>query len=320
MNAFIAYRLPEEKEVWQHTELTEKLEEAQFICAPFELNKPAILFKDEAKKWSAPTTSLANYNMEVPFCMNKNQYAELFQQNQSLIHSGKLDKIIISRVLAHPLAKDQLPKLFNKLCQERTDALVYWIAHPNYGHWIGVSPETLLRKSGNTYQTISLAGTLVNGNRWTNKEYEEQNLVTNYIMDVLKQHQIAHFEKNGPATIRAGNVKHLKTIFNWNEETNIAALLNDLHPTPAVCGVPKQEAYDAIVNKEPHERKLYTGFIGPVNQHRTHLFVNLRCLQHINQTAYLYVGGGITSHSQLAHEWKETQHKANSLLSVIENL
>ena len=92
----------------------------------------------------------------------------------------------------------------------------------------------------------------------------------------------------------------------------------ELHPTPAVCGLPKNLADDFIRLKEKHERKYYTGYLGPwkLNQ-QVDLFVNLRCMEVTDDEFILYAGGGITAHSIPEKEWEETNQKAATLLAVI---
>jgi isochorismate synthase len=99
--------------------------------------------------------------------------------------------------------------------------------------------------------------------------------------------------------------------------TNFYNLLNELHPTPAVCGIPLKEAQRIIDMTEEHERLDYTGFLGPVSPSKSHVFVNLRSAMIINQNIFLFLGGGITEGSIPEEEWKETELKANTLLDIL---
>jgi isochorismate synthase len=96
-------------------------------------------------------------------------------------------------------------------------------------------------------------------------------------------------------------------------------VLHSLHPTSAVCGMPKQEALSFILEKEGYNRAFYSGFLGPVHlQGQSNLFVNLRCMQLQKTSAILYVGAGITQDSIPCAEWDETVLKSKTLLSVLE--
>jgi isochorismate synthase len=116
---------------------------------------------------------------------------------------------------------------------------------------------------------------------------------------------------------------HLKTTFKVDmKATNFAELgkvmLELLHPTSAVCGMPKKPSQDFVLANEGYQRAFYSGFIGPINlDQETHLFVNLRCMQIDTHLLTLYAGAGITEDSQPEKEWKETEMKCQTLLNVL---
>ena len=90
------------------------------------------------------------------------------------------------------------------------------------------------------------------------------------------------------------------------------------HPTPAVCGLPQEKAFQFIQNTELHNRSYYTGFLGPVWLHeKLDLYVNLRCMQVFENYLALHLGGGITKDSEPQKEWQETCDKAQTLLAVL---
>jgi isochorismate synthase len=77
-------------------------------------------------------------------------------------------------------------------------------------------------------------------------------------------------------------------------------VISVLHPTPAVCGLPKQEAKDFILENEG-TTEYYTGFLGELNKEgfnkdtlKSDLYVNLRCMKIKDNQAHLYMGCGIT--------------------------
>ena len=95
-------------------------------------------------------------------------------------------------------------------------------------------------------------------------------------------------------------------------------MLELLHPTSAVCGMPKMAALEFIQSHENYDREFYSGFLGPVNvENETNLFVNLRCTKIQNRTATLYAGGGITEDSIPEKEWQETELKCQTMLAVL---
>jgi isochorismate synthase len=116
---------------------------------------------------------------------------------------------------------------------------------------------------------------------------------------------------------------HLKSDFTVDmKATNFpqlgSVMLQLLHPTSAVCGMPLETAVDFLKKNEAYDRQFYAGFLGPVNVNEDiNIFVNLRCLQLTETHAILYAGAGITVDSIPEQEWQETEMKLNTLLNVI---
>ena len=253
-------------------------------------------------------------------------YKQHFEQMHQSISDSQLDKVILSRVQCGPsIHKEHIVSLFETLADKYPHAFVYAISSPDCGTWIGAGPELLLSKHENRLSTVSLAGTIPNNDtsQWSDKEIDEQELVTNYIENTLIQHQADNIEYSEPVTINAGQVKHLCTNFNFElKQTNgnYIGLLYELHPTPAVCGMPKEKAYQLILETEKHKRQYYSGFLGPVNNGDFEFYVNIRCLQLYASQSVLYIGGGLTLGSKAENEWQETQLKAQTLLSVLKNI
>jgi isochorismate synthase len=158
---------------------------------------------------------------------------------------------------------------------------------------------------------------------WNSKEVEEQALVSDYIRDFFRHAGVSTVEETGPRTVAAGNVAHLRTDFRvfLPHEARMALanrVLHELHPTSAVCGMPKDKALAFILQNEGYDRSFYSGFLGPMHVgSRSHLFVNLRSMQLHDHTASLYVGGGVTRESDPDAEWRETELKAETLLAVL---
>ena len=195
---------------------------------------------------------------------------------------------------------------------------------PVSGTWIGSTPEIILSGEGNTWNTVALAGTMpmqgeVMPTEWHKKEQDEQAFVSEYINKVIKKFS-SKIAIKGPYTTRAGQLVHLRTDFQFGlkKTSELGNLLDALHPTPAVCGLPKDKAYDFIIENEGYDRKYYSGIIGWLdpNGHTT-LYVNLRCLNVSGNYATLYAGGGILPSSDANSEWEETQHKMKTIKLVI---
>ena len=175
------------------------------------------------------------------------------------------------------------------------------------------------------FRTVSLAGTQPYGAtdsvKWEEKEIQEQQIVTDYITSNLES--IADTVVISKVkTVRAGNLLHLSTEItgNLNKDNDLYSIVNQLHPTPAVCGMPKDIAKRFIMKNEGYEREFYTGFLGELNMNNcSNLFVNLRCMKAYTSKMSLFLGGGITLGSIAEKEWQETVEKSKVMKRVLRN-
>ena len=96
---------------------------------------------------------------------------------------------------------------------------------------------------------------------------EEQQFVTDFILENLKN-VTSEVAVSSPYTLKAGNLLHIKTDIEGviNENSNLKEVVSVLHPTPAVCGLPKDKAKDFILENEGYDREYYTGFLGELNR------------------------------------------------------
>ena len=99
---------------------------------------------------------------------------------------------------------------------------------------------------------------------------------------------------------------------------SVERMIKNLHPTPAVGGIPKREGLDFISSNEKFKREYYSGYMGDVDLlGERNLYVNLRCAQLNKESISLYVGAGITAESDAELEWGETQNKAQTILQAL---
>jgi len=255
------------------------------------------------------------------FSSTRAGYINLVQQVLADIAAGNMQKAVPARVKQIDLKPGFSPfDLFHSLSEAYPNAFVYLISTPQTGTWIGSTPETLARIFNNKLNTISLAGTRIShaggDNGFTVKEDAEQAIVTGYIQNILQQY-CTDIEVDGPKTISAGNVFHLATYFSGNLKpaylSSFFQIINAIHPTPAVCGMPLLTSREFLLQHEDFDRSYYSGFLGPVTETSADLFVNLRCMQVFSGSALLYAGAGVVPGSVPEKEWQETEEKMNTL-------
>jgi len=277
----------------------------------------------ERQKRRLPPTKLSGHNTT--------DFRDLVQQAIRYIEHGYAEKIVPSRIKHVTLAPSfDVAEAFVRLESAYPNALVSFVYTPKHGSWLGASPETLVSVEKNTFRTVALAGTQAyqTGTNlkqvaWTQKEIEEQAMVSRYIINCFKKIRLREFEEHGPKTVVAGNLMHLKSDFAVDmKATNFpqlgSVMLRLLHPTSAVCGTPLETARKFLLEHEGYSREFYSGFLGPINMNEaSHVFVNLRCMQLFADEAWLYAGAGVTADSIPEKEWEETEMKMNTLLDVI---
>lgn len=260
---------------------------------------------------------------------DESTYCNRIEQLTAMMQNEELHKVVLSRRIdLNHVSEDMAPALFHELCAKYPAAFVSLVHVPGVFTWLGATPERLLYLKNNTVHTTSIAATrpfegeLPAIESWNKKEIEEQQLVTGFILKILADAGIVDIVCDGPLPMQAGNLVHLKTDirFKVTPDTDIKQLIKELHPTPAVCGLPKEKAFQTIRSIEPHSREYYAGYLGLTNDEELELYVNLRCMRWLNGKASLFVGGGITAASNPKEEWEETNFKALTLLSVIDKL
>lgn len=247
---------------------------------------------------------------------------QLYQQE------GQLQKIVLSRIAVEPRDPSHaLEDIFISLCHLYPEAFVYFFRLPDRGCWMGATPEPFLVVSHQKGLIESVAGTQwLNGQQpeeivWGQKELEEQEIVTRFIENRLHLLGIQTYQKEGPATTRAGQLAHLRTRFTFSEqliEKRIGEFIHTFHPTPSVAGYPQKEACQFIASIEKHKREFYTGLVGPMRMNgQTALFANIRCMKIMQHAYWLYLGAGITQASVPELEWEETNLKKTTILAAL---
>lgn len=283
-----------------------------FILSHFN-NQERYIFKESTN------SEVVRINQDQPYVISKEEYLVQAKEVTTLLQESSMKKLVYSRVKAEKISISG-KVLFERLENAYPNAFVYYFQDPVLGEWIGATPEILIKGMNNAFVSMSLAGTKkVDDTRsWGKKEMDEQNFVSQFIEETLLNHGVQDVTFDGPKTVQAGPLNHLRTDFQWKSSTNTAwQIAQDLHPTPAVSGTPVQTASEWILSNEKHERLFYAGMIGELQAESMNVYVNLRCGQLIGDQLYLYLGGGFTAESNPEKEWEETENKSKTLLDLL---
>lgn len=252
-------------------------------------------------------------------------YQTTFGRFHDAVSDGRYGKLVLARKKTIAGIAVDAKAAFLRACRMYPRLMIMLFSTPQTGTWLIASPEILVEQQHGMLHTIALAGTMPYEEgyvEWSEKNKAEQHIVEQYIGETLSDmcHNIL---KDGPVTMRAGDLVHLRTDFRCklNDGVIIGQLLKRLHPTPAVCGLPKDEARAFIHDNENLDRRYYSGFAGPVGiNDETHLYVSLRCaeISADGSQAALYAGGGIMPDSTCLAEWQETENKMQTINNVLQ--
>lgn len=336
---FVIYSKPYKTEVRgffqknDHLYFAETLDETGFVFAPFNGNQMILIPKNQSVVWESDVTSFEeNQSDNLNHSENeqeKERFENLIQKAIDAISKGTFTKVVLSRKEILEIPNFDLVTVFTRLIQRFPTVFCYCWYHPKIGLWMGATPERLLKASRKKFCTMALAGTQNFEGKtdviWESKEIEEQQFVTDFILENLKG-LTSEVAISSPYTVQAGNVLHIKTDIEGiiNKTSKLNQVVSVLHPTPAVCGLPKETANEFILANEGYDREYYTGFLGELNKkdftekkQKSDLYVNLRCMQIKEKQAHLYMGCGITKESVPEKEWNESVNKSMTMKSVL---
>ena len=344
--SFVYFRLPHTSQAYRNRTTAEPEEIASlaelngrrgFVIAPFSPSDdcPILLLDADFEPVDIADNCSIDANLADPdYACERARYAIDFRNYHAQLSDGTFSKIVLARS-ARLTATEHIPELalFARACRKYPRMFIALFSTERSGTWLIATPEILVSGNNGDMQTMALAGTMrlsgkdlgfdvagsqigQNDIHWSTKNMQEQRYVETYITECV-EHYTQDFTVDGPYTARAGDLVHLRSDirFRLDNTARMGDLLNDLHPTPAVCGMPKAATRDFIVGNESGARSYYSGFSGVLDPNgRTSLFVTLRCMRMQKDGTYtLYAGGGLLKDSTEQSEWDETEAKMNTM-------
>ena len=259
-------------------------DEKQLVLIP-ENESEIITVKKEITSFESIEVDDLNFDAEAKF-----QYEYLVAQGIQAIKNEEFKKVVLSRSEEVSLVEFDFAAAFQHLVQLYPATFCYCFFHPKIGLWMGATPEKLLKANENVFETMALAGTQKDDLQteivWQQKEKDEQQFVTDFIVKRLREFT-ASVVVSEPYSLKAGSIWHIKTDISGvlKDKSTLEEVIDTLHPTPAVCGLPKKKAKAFILENENYDRTFYTGFLGELNSSfannsiSSDLFVNLRSMQ-----------------------------------------
>lgn len=250
----------------------------------------------------------------------KADWVNLFDRIQEKFQDNSFRKIVPARKVTVDLNENlNVLEFFKKIMKDSN--YNYLIRTSENSAFMGSSPERLLLFENNKFHTEAVAGTrpLEKAHELieSEKDLYEHNLVVEDIIEKLKPFA-DKISSEKTAVVDAKNLAHLKTKISASPQTtNIFNVIDSLHPTSAVCGMPKRESINFLRETESFDRGLFASPFGVFNRKFTDLSVAIRCCHVEKNRVDLFSGVGVVPQSNPESEWLELEQKIQPYLDLL---
>lgn len=252
--------------------------------------------------------------------LNQNQWSKIFSAAQTQFSDQQLSKVVLARNLEYEFAAfPGLDLIANYIQPSPGEVFSFALSFGDNAYFFGRTPEKLFRINSESLETEALAGTVMAENSQTlisdSKLLNEHDFVCQEIEGILSELCEAGTEKSGLKIFHSKGLAHLIKTYNARLHTNKSAedVLKLLHPTSAVCGIPREQALNFIHSYEPFERGWYAGPIGWIEQKNAIFSVAIRSCLLRDRYLKIFAGAGIVAESTAESEWNEIGLKLNVL-------
>ncbi len=257
------------------------------------------------------------------FSPNHEKWIEGVKKSVDAIIHQELQKVVLARTVTLELEATPNPFAIAAALQLKAEgAFVFCIQTPEFS-FLGASPERLFSRKGKEILSEAIAGTRKRGKTpeedetlkrellASAKDMRELSPIQTYLNQVLSPICKAPIIFSPISVHAAQNVQHLYSRCSalLNDGITDEEILERLHPTPALCGTPKEKALKLIEELEPFQRGLYGGAIGWKTPEASEWIVGIRSCLIQGKTATLFSGTGIVEGSDPEEEWEELDQK-----------
>ena len=263
---------------------------------------------------------------------NRQQFDVALEQALAKISAGNLEKIVLARKTTSVLKQALDPlALLQQVGSGLNNCYQFgWIVDADRG-FISVSPERLFSMQGQVLSADALGGSVLRGR----DAREDDQFADRLLKDVRlrREHQaIRDFllrsidpfatkvEFSDPEVLRLNTIQHLKSRLSAELKpgVGIKAVIEAIHPTPAVCGAPREAALTLISEIEAWNRGWYAGALGCCAAGEAEFAVGIRSARFQKEVVEVYAGVGIVAGANANEEWLELNAKAAPLLSILQ--
>ena len=264
---------------------------------------------------------------------DKKKWKILINEALDQINQDHIKKIVLARKIELTLSEElNITKAISELKKDYPNCRLF-AYHKGKSTFFGATPELITKLSGGKIHIDAIAGSIGRG-KTEKEDLELEKILTSNKKD-LDEHRyvLEHFKSvidnfgenitlsERPSVKRLKNIQHLLTKIagDLKPDTSAMNILRELHPTPAVCGFPKDAALNLIKKIENQRRGLYSGIIGWFNLNNEGEFaVAIRSAVTYGNKLVAYAGSGIVEGSEPDAEFEETEMKLKPILSLFD--
>ncbi len=261
------------------------------------------------------------------------QWSEIVQRALLKIKAAEFDKVVLSRevvlTLSEPVSALQL---LGQWEQKNRNCFSFCLQSPS-GAFLGCSPEQLFSRAHRYLNTEAIAGTVLRGSdneldlqlehqlKNDPKLLREHQMVVDFLFEQLADLSDTRLEKEPLTVLKLAKVQHLQMPMKARLKPNIddADIMLKLHPTPAVCGSPREHSMYFINQQEAASRGWYAGAVGTIGYDETEFSVAIRSLLVNDEVIHCYSGVGLVEGSEEQMEWQELNAKIETLMSLFDS-
>ena len=264
--------------------------------------------------------------------LNKEKFEKIVNKAKEYVHSGDVFQVVLSRKFSFEGKGDYL-KVYEKLRKLNPSPYMFHLKMNN-NTIIGSSPEMLLRVTGKDIETFPIAGTRkITEDEEKNEKLkdelqnDEKELAEHTMLVDLGRNDIGRVCDYGTVKVkelmeikRFSHVQHIVThvVGKLNEKHDMYDAFEAVFPAGTVSGAPKVRAMEVIQELEPTQRGTYAGAVGYFSFNGCCDFaIAIRSIFAEKNNGFVQAGAGIVFDSIAENELKETEHKANAMITAL---
>ena len=264
--------------------------------------------------------------------LNKEEFEKIVNKAKEYVHSGDVFQVVLSRKFSFEGKGDYL-KVYEKLRKLNPSPYMFHLKMNN-NTIIGSSPEMLLRVTGKDIETFPIAGTRkITEDEEKNErlkdelQNDEKELAEHTMLVDLGRNDIGRVCDYGTVKVkelmeikRFSHVQHIVThvVGKLNQKHDMYDAFEAVFPAGTVSGAPKVRAMEVIQELEPTQRGTYAGAVGYFSFNGCCDFaIAIRSIFAEKNNGFVQAGAGIVFDSIAENELKETEHKANAMITAL---